>query len=101
MEAYLESWQSPKMDVRTVHEPKQLGTAGSLLLNQSFLSNCTGLLIYAGNAMAEVLQPFIDAHENREAVCLLTMLTVTTGTPSSCRIVELDDQHIVQGIMRK
>ena len=33
VEADLESWQSPTMDVRTVHEPELLGTAGTLLLN--------------------------------------------------------------------
>jgi len=33
VEADLESWQSPSMDVRTVHEPELLGTASTLLLN--------------------------------------------------------------------
>jgi mannose-1-phosphate guanylyltransferase len=101
VEAYLESWQSPTMDVRTVHEPELLGTARTLLLNQSFFSNYTGLLIHSDNAMAEGLRPFIDVHDNRQAVCLLTMLTFTTGTPSTCGIVELDDQHIVQGFYEK
>ena len=51
--------------------------------------------------MAEGLRPFIDAHDNRQAVCLLTMLSFTTGTPSSCGIVELDDQHILQWFYEK
>ena len=51
--------------------------------------------------MAQGLRPFIDDHDNRLAVCLLTMLNFTTGTPSSCGIVELDNQHIVQGFYEK
>lgn len=59
------------------------------------------LQIHAANAMAEGLRPFIDDHDNRQVVCLFTMLNFTTGTPSSCGIVELDDQHIVQGFYEK
>ena len=84
-----------------MHEPELLGTAGTLLLNQSFFSNGTGLLINADNAMAGGLRPFIDANDNRLVVCLLTMLTFTTGTPSSCGIVELDDITSFRGSMRK
>jgi len=71
------------MGVRTVHEPELLGTAGTLLLNQSWFINCTGLLIHADNVLAEGLRPFIDDHDYRQAVCLLIMLTFTTGIPSS------------------
>ena len=101
VEAYLQSWQSPRMAVHTVHEPELLGTAGTLLANQSFFSGCTGLLIHADNAMAESLRPFLAAHHNRHAGSLLTMLTFNTATPSSCGIVEIDDQHIVQGFHEK
>jgi len=101
VEAYLQSWHSYTMAVHTVHEPELLGTAGTLLANQSFLSGCTGLLIHADNAMAEDLQPFLTAHHNRQAGCLLTMLTFTTDTPSSCGIVEIDDQHIAVGFHEK
>jgi mannose-1-phosphate guanylyltransferase len=101
VEAYLQSWQSPTMAVHTMHEPELLGTAGTLLDNQSFFSGCTGLLIHADNAMAEGLQPFLAAHDNRRAGCLLTMLTFKTETPSSCGIVEVDDQHIAVGFHEK
>jgi len=101
VEAYLQSWHSSTMAVHTVYEPKLLGTAGTLLANQSFFSGCTGLLIHADNAMAEGLRPFLGAHHSRQAGCLLTMLTFSTDTPSSCGIVELDDQHIVQGFHEK
>jgi len=101
VEAYLLSWHSPTMAVHTVHEPELLGTAGTLLANQGFFSGCTGLLIHADNAMAEGLQPFLAAHHNRQEGCLLTMLTFKTDTPSSCGIVELDDQDIAVGFHEK
>lgn len=101
VETYLQSWQSPTTAVLTVHEPELLGTAGTLLANQEFFANATGLLIHADNAMAEGLRPFLAAHHNRQAGCLLTMLTFNTDIPSSCGIVELDDQDIVQGFHEK
>ena len=101
VEDYLQSWQSPTMTVHTVHEPKLLGTAGTLLANQAFFANATGLLIHADNAMAEGLRPFLDAHQTSEMGCLLTMLTFKTDTPSSCGIVEIDDQNIVLGFHEK
>ncbi|MBM5798018.1 MAG: nucleotidyltransferase family protein [Cyanobacteria bacterium K_Offshore_0m_m2_072] len=101
VDAYLQSWHSPTMELHTVHEPQLLGTAGTLLANQGFFSGCTGLLIHADNAMAEGLRPFLAAHHNRRAGCLLTMLTFKTDTPSSCGIVEIDDQYIAVGFHEK
>ena len=101
VEAYLQGWHSTTMSVDTVHEPELRGTAGTLLANQGFFSGCTGLLIHADNAMAEGLRPFLAAHHNRQAECLLTMLTFTTSTPSSCGILEIDDRHIAVGFHEK
>ena len=101
VEAYLQSWQSTRMVVSTVHEPELLGTAGTLLANQAFFDGATGLLIHADNAMEGDLRPFLRAHGESQPCCLLTMLTFTTGTPNSCGIVELDDQQVVQGFHEK
>jgi len=101
VEAYLLNWHSSTMAVHTVHEPELLGTAGTLLANQSFFKCGTGLLIHADNAMVEGLRPFLAAHHNRQAGCLLTMLTFNTDTPSSCGIVEIDDQQIAVGFHEK
>lgn len=101
VEAYLQSWHSPTMEMNIVHEPELKGTAGTLLANKAFFTDSTGLLIHADNAMAEGLQPFLAAHHNRQEGCLLTMLTFKTDTPSSCGIVEVDDQQIVQGFHEK
>ena len=101
VKAYLQSWHSSTMAVHTVHEPELLGTAGTLLANPAFFAGATGLLIHADNARAEGLRPFLAAHHNQQVGCLLTMLTFNTDTPSSCGIVEIDDQHIVQGFHEK
>jgi len=101
VEAYLQNWHSPSMAIDTVHEPKLLGTAGTLLANQSVFSGCTSLLIHADNAMAAGLRPFLGAHHSRQGGCLLTMLTFNTDAPCNCGIVELDEQNILQGFHEK
>ena len=89
------------MTVQTVHEPELLGTAGTLLANQEVFMGGTGLLIHADNAMAGGLGDFLAAHLKRQDCCLLTMLTFNTNTPSSCGIVEIDNQQVVQAFHEK
>ncbi len=101
VEAFLQDWQSSAMTVQTVHEPELLGTAGTLLANQGFFKGATGLLIHADNAMAGELQDFLVAHHERQNCCLLTMLTFNTNNPSSCGIVEIDDQQVVHAFHEK
>ena len=89
------------MTVKTVHEPVLLGTAGTVMANQEFFKDGTGLLIHADNAMAGDVKDFLDAHRDRQPCCLLTMLTFTTDTPSSCGIVEIDEKQVVQAFHEK
>ena len=56
--------------------PELLGTAGTLLANQSFFEGSTGLLIHADNATDFNLKELIQAHQQRPKSCLLTMLTL-------------------------
>ena len=97
----MKSWKSSTMTVRSIHEPELLGTAGTLLANQDFFKGGTGLLIHADNAMAGDLKDFLAAHHQRQPYCQLTMLTFRTNTPSSCGIVEIDDQQVVQAFHEK
>lgn len=101
VKTYIQGWNSPTMAIQSVHEPELLGTAGTLLANQSFFKDATGLLIHADNAMAESLRPFLAAHNKRQTGCLLTMLTFKTETPRSCGIVEIDSQNVLQGFHEK
>tara|TARA_B100000674_G_C37784856_1_gene888954 strand:+ start:247 stop:855 length:609 start_codon:yes stop_codon:yes gene_type:complete len=101
VENFLRSWRSPKMSIETVHEPDLLGTAGTVMANQDFFRGATGLLIHADNAMAGNVKHFLSAHRERKPCCLLTMLTFTTSTPSSCGIVEIDNKQVVQAFHEK
>ena len=89
------------MRIQTVHEPELLGTAGTLLANQEFFRGATGMLIHADNAMGEDLRDFLAAHRHRKSHCQLTMLTFKSDTPSSCGIVELDHEQVVQAFHEK
>ena len=99
--AFVQSWQSPTLRVATVHEPRLLGTAGTLMANQAFFAGATGLLIHADNAMADPLHNLLASHSRRPSHCLLTMLTFTTATPRSCGIVELDSKGVVTAFHEK
>jgi mannose-1-phosphate guanylyltransferase len=89
------------MNVQSTYEPELLGTAGTLLANQSFFEGSTGLLIHADNATDFNINELIDAHKHRPEGCLLTMLTFDTDNPQSCGIVEIDEQGVVQTFHEK
>ena len=47
------------------------------------------------------MDDFIVAHHERQASCLLTMLTFITNNPSSCGIVEIDKKQVVHSFHEK
>ena len=99
--AFLNKRQPSDMTVQEVYEPELLGTAGTLLANQSFFAGSTGMLIHADNATDTDLQCLIKAHRERPSQCILTMLTFNTKTPSQCGIVETDAHGVVQSFHEK
>ena len=101
VEDFLICWQQGSKGLKSSHEPRLLGTAGSLLANREFFTGCTGLLIHADNFSQADLNQLLKAHHQRPAGCLLTMLTFTTPRPSSCGIVEIDAEGIVVGFHEK
>jgi len=102
---FLDTWelarQTDGMAVQRVHEPKLLGTAGTLLANQGFFTGSTGLLIHADNAMAGSLDGLLAAHRRRPQECILTMLTFRTNQPQSCGIVGIDRRGVVTSFHEK
>ena len=98
---FLEGWNSPQMSIVATYEPELLGTAGTLLANQSFFEGSTGLLIHADNAMEGDLHELIIAHQKRPNQCLLTMLTYHTDRPQSCGIVLTNSAGIVTNFFEK
>ncbi len=93
------------MSIQISHEAKLLGTAGTLLNNLDFFAddrwNGTGLLIHADNFTLDPLKGLVNAHQNRDPSCLLTMLTFTTNNPSQCGIVEINQQRVVTSFHEK
>jgi mannose-1-phosphate guanylyltransferase len=93
---------SPYRDqVTLVHEPTLLGTAGTLMANLDFFQGEDGLLIHADNYCLADFREFMEAHSQRPPQCLITIMAFRTPTPSSCGILELDDQGVVVGFHEK
>lgn len=101
VQSFLDKRPRTKLNIQSSYEAELLGTAGTLLKNQSFFNNCTGLLIHADNATDFNLLELLNAHKNRPDHCLLTMLTFRSNNPQSCGIVEVDKQGIVEAFYEK
>jgi len=100
VEAFIEI--SPYRDqVTLVHEHELLGTAGTLVANLDFFMGGDGMLVHADNYCLADFRAFVQAHRQRPAECVMTMMTFRTETPSSCGIVELDDNGVVVGFHEK
>lgn len=100
VEQFIEA--SPYRDqVTLVHEPTLLGTAGTLMANLDFFQGEDGLLIHADNYCLADFREFIAAHRQRPPQCLMTVMAFRTPTPSTCGILELDDQGVVVGFHEK
>ena len=95
-------WSSPYRDqVTLVHEKELLGTAGTLIANLNFFKDEDGMLIHADNYCLADFRAFVQAHRQRPAPCVMTMMTFRAETPASCGIVELDDRGVVVGFHEK
>ena len=87
--------------ISLVNELELYGTAGTLIANLDFFQDDECLLIHADNYCLADFTAFQQAHRNRPPQCLMTMMTFRTDTPSSCGIVELDEQGVVIGFHEK
>jgi mannose-1-phosphate guanylyltransferase len=88
-------------DITLVHEPVLLGTAGTLRQNAAFYEGEDGLLIHADNYCLADFEAFMEAHRNRPAHCLMTMMTFTTLQPRQCGVVETDAEGVLTGFYEK
>ena len=80
--------------VKKAYERNLLGSAGTIRENYTSLTGSTLLLIHGDNFSTADLEIFFEAHQNRPQDCLMTMMTFGTNDPTSCGIVELDDDAI-------
>ncbi|MCJ8502779.1 nucleotidyltransferase family protein [Desulfatitalea alkaliphila] len=80
--------------LRTVHEPRLLGSAGTLWHNRAFVRGETDFLIaYADNLTNQDLAKLFDMHRGfRSMGGVLTMGLIRAPEPTQCGIVTLDGQ---------
>ena len=85
--------KSPWCDrVQIVHEEVLLGTGGTILQNSKFFDNDTFFLAHADNLSRFDLNEFYTSHINRPSGTVITMMTFTSDSPTSCGIVEQDHE---------
>lgn len=90
-----------KDQVTLVYEKKLLNTGGTLLENKDFFDEEPFILVHADNLCVCDFKAFLDAHKNRPKKCTITMMLFHSDNPSSCGIVELDDNNVVKEFHEK
>ena len=75
--------------VTLLHEPELRGTLGTLQQVMPALER-DFLVAHADNLCLCSWSSFIEAHRDRPKGCLMTMMTFETDSPSTCGIVEMD-----------
>ena len=92
---------SHETPLKTIYEPRLLGTAGTIKANEKWLKNNAFMLIHADNFSSIDIDDFIHAHLNRPKNCHITMLTFQTDKPENCGIIHADTQGIVHNFYEK
>ena len=101
VENFLSTQKERSIIIKSFHEKKLLGTAGTLIANREIFKDSIGLLIHADNFSEIDLGDLINSHKRRPKNCMLTMLTFNSTNPKSCGIVEIDSNKIVQNFYEK
>ena len=83
------------------YEAELLGTGGTLLANKEYFSSAPFLVAHADNLTKFNLGDLLNAHKNRPLGVEITMMTFITDSPSSCGIVELNEEGIVLAFHEK
>ena len=84
-----------------VHEDELLGTGGTVLANRAWFADQPFLVAHADNLTDFDVEGLLAAHRNRPSGCIMTMLAFRTDDPSSCGILELDQQNRVLAFHEK
>ena len=90
-----------KDKITLVYEEELLNTGGTLLKNKDFFENESFMLVHADNLSICNFDEFILSHKNRPDNCEITMMLFKSDDSSSCGIVELDKNNIVQKFHEK
>lgn len=88
VEAYVRD-SAFRQKVTLFHEPKLLGTLGTLKKLSKYLEG-DFIAAHADNLCLCSWNKFIRAHDSRPKGCDMTMMTFESDTPETCGIVDLD-----------
>jgi mannose-1-phosphate guanylyltransferase len=100
VEAYIKN-SVYKKQITLVYEPKLVGTAGTIINNQSFIENDEVLLIHADNYTLDNFDKFIISHKNRDTNCLMSMMAFRTNQPENCGIIKMNKRNILTNFYEK
>ena len=84
-----------------VHEDELLGTGGTILANRDWFGTEPFLVAHADNLTDFDVAGLIAAHRSRPPACIMTMLAFRTDDPTSCGILQLDQQNRVLAFHEK
>lgn len=96
---YLETNTPRELKVHLFHEPRLLGSAGTLLANREFFADGPFFIIYGDNLSDVNLAQMYQCHRRYQP--LLTLGTFASDCPQKCGIAEIDSEGIVKGFMEK
>ncbi len=82
-------------------EENLLGTAGTVKKHFKRLSTNDFIVMHADNYFTGTLQPLLDDHISRKSGDCGTMATFTTNNPTSCGIVELNQDKTIKTYFEK
>ncbi len=90
-----------KDKIALVYEDELLNTGGTILANKEFFKDEEFMIIHADNLSFCDFEEFINSHKKRSKNCEITMMLFNSDNPSSCGIVELDENDVVQKFHEK
>ena len=88
--------------VSSTYEKNLFGTAGTLRENKDFFREKTILLVHADNLCCCDFSEFLNFHHyERPKGTVMTMMTFKTPSPTTCGIVEIDKDGVIQAFHEK
>nr|MDA3908871.1 nucleotidyltransferase family protein [Sulfurimonas sp.] len=90
-----------KEKITLVNEKELLNTGGTLLKNKDYFENEDLMLVHTDNLSFCDFKAFLDTHKSRPKGTDITMMLFRSDNPSSCGIVELDTNNVVQNFYEK
>tara|TARA_B110000977_G_scaffold118798_1_gene153261 strand:+ start:1176 stop:1892 length:717 start_codon:yes stop_codon:yes gene_type:complete len=90
-----------KDKIEILFEQELLGTGGTLRNAGEAIKGENILIAHADNFCLAPMNDFINCFTTRPQLTEITMMTFRTETPTSCGIVEIDDNGVVQKFHEK